>query len=86
MKFLSALLLTLSFSSFAAETVELSQAECVRQCEVYSYGFQRDFFGNCQQIEKCDVLSRNESAQSCEIVALDELVVFPIACRDIPAL
>jgi hypothetical protein len=70
-------------STFAAETVDLAQEDCTRECQVYSYNFQDNGFGLCEQIEKCDVYTWNDENNTCEVVAKGELVTFPIACHDI---
>jgi hypothetical protein len=85
MKFAMIALSLLSITTFSADVVELSQEDCTRKCELYSYNFQADAFGLCQQVEKCDIFSWDKETEVCEVVKKDELVSYPIACRDIPA-
>lgn len=83
MKIALSLALLFSFSVLATETVDLDKAECTRKCSVYSYNFQDNGFGLCEQIEKCDIYSWDNEAELCEVVAKGEFVTFPIACHDI---
>jgi hypothetical protein len=78
--------LSLLASSVSANVVsELAQADCTRKCSVYSFNFQPDASGLCQQVEKCDIYSWNSDEEVCEVAAVGELVTYPLACRDIPA-
>ncbi len=83
MKIALSLTLLFSLSTFATETVDLTKEECTRKCSVYSYNFEDNGFGLCEQIEKCDIYSWNDEALECEVVAKGEFVTFPIACHDI---
>ena len=56
MKLALSLAVILMSSTYAVETVDLAQEDCVRKCQVYSYNFQDNGFGLCEQIEKCDIL------------------------------
>lgn len=84
MKFIASLLILASVSTFATGVSELSQDECTRKCQIYSYNFEANVFGYCEQVEKCDIFSWNSEEDVCEVVKKGELVTFPIACRDIP--
>lgn len=83
MKLALSLAVILMSSTYAVETVDLAQEDCVRKCQVYSYNFQDNGFGLCEQIEKCDIYSWNDENNTCEVVAKGEFVTFPIACHDI---
>lgn len=84
MKLLVSVLALISLNSFAAEVVNLPEAECTRKCSLYSYVFQPDALGMCKQVESCSVYSWNDEATQCEVVVKNKLITYPIACRDIP--
>ena len=73
-------------TSVMADYSELSVSECTRVCELYTYNFTPDFLGQCGQVEKCDLLKWDETADVCTLDEADVLVTYPMQCRDIPAL
>lgn len=80
-----ALISLISTMTFATNVSDLSKEDCTRKCSLYSYNFQPDSFGLCQQVEKCDIYRWSDEVEVCEVLKKDELISYPIACRDIPA-
>lgn len=68
-----------------ASEVDLNQQECATQCEFLTYNFAQDFLGNCSLLEKCVELEWDQESQTCHFVT-EEIVSYPVHCRDIPPL
>ncbi len=84
---LIAALMTASVSAFAAnvgDAIDRSEAECTQKCYVQSYSFSADYFGQCRQVESCEVYSWDEENAQCLVEAKNVIRSYPIQCRDIP--